>query len=83
VAGRGFLNRLAEASGGRVLLPTGRLDSALDGLVDELSSQYVLGFAPAFALPGRTHRLDVRVADRNLKLRYRKSYAVRAADPER
>jgi hypothetical protein len=74
---RGFLNRMAETSGGRVLVATGRLDSALDALVEELSSQYVIGFTPAAADRGRAHRLDVRVADKKLKVRYRERYVVR------
>ncbi len=74
---RGFLTRMAETSGGRVLVPTGRLDSALDGLVEELSSQYVIGFTPAAPAGGREHRLEVRVSDRRLKVRHRERYIAR------
>ena len=68
---------MAETSGGRVVLPTGHLDSALDTLVEELSSQYVIGFTPDAAERGRAHRLAVRVADKRLKVRYRERYVVR------
>ena len=69
---RAFLERIAAASGGLVLLPhRGSLAPALDRLVEELSSQYVIGFAPASATPGRSQRLEVRVADRRLKVRHR------------
>jgi VWFA-related protein len=75
---RAFLERIAEASGGLVLLPHGgSLAPTLDRLVEELSSQYVIGFAPAAATPGRSHRLEVRVADRRLKVRHRARYLAR------
>jgi len=75
LAARSFLTRLADASGGLVLLPAGHsLAGALDRLLEELASQYVIGFAPATATPGRSHRLEVRVADRRLKVRHRERY---------
>jgi VWFA-related protein len=75
---RAFLERIAEQSGGLVLLPeAGGFERALDRLVEELSSQYVIGFAPAAATPGRSHRLEVRVADRRLKVRHRARYLAR------
>jgi VWFA-related protein len=71
---RGFLTRLAALSGGVVLESEGgRLERALDRLVTELGSQYVIGFAPASAAP-RSHRLDVRVEGRGLKVRHRDRY---------
>jgi VWFA-related protein len=78
LAARSFLTRLADASGGLVLLPAGhRLAGALDRLLEELASQYVIGFAPGTATPGRSHRLEVRVADRRLKVRHRERYLSR------
>jgi VWFA-related protein len=78
LAARSFLTRLADASGGLVLLPSGHaLSGALDRLLEELAAQYVLGFAPASGAPGRSHRLDVRVNDRRLKVRYRERYRSR------
>jgi VWFA-related protein len=78
LAARSFLTRLADASGGLVLLPAGHsLAGALDRLLEELASQYVIGFAPATATPGRGHRLEVRVADRRLKVRHRERYLSR------
>jgi VWFA-related protein len=74
---RGFLTRMAETSGGRVLVPSGHLDSTLDGLVEELSSQYVIGFTPAAPAGGRAHRLEVRVTDKRLKARHRERYIAR------
>jgi len=78
LAARSFLTRLADASGGLVLTPAGHgLAGALDRLLEELASQYVLGFAPASAAPGRSHRLEVRVNDRHLKVRHRERYRSR------
>jgi VWFA-related protein len=78
LAARGFLTRLAEASGGLVLVPAGHgLAGALDRLLEELASQYVVGFAPAAGPPGRSHRLEVRLADRRLKVRHRERYLSR------
>ena len=78
LAARSFLSRLADASGGLVLLPRGHgLSGALDRLLEELRSQYVLGFAPASGAPGRSHRLEVRLKDRRLKVRYRERYRSR------
>ena len=75
LAARSFLTRLADASGGLVLVPAGHgLAGALDRLLEELASQYVVGFAPAAGPPGRSHRLEVRAADRRLKVRHRERY---------
>ena len=78
LAARSFLIRLADASGGLVLTPAGHaLAGALDRILEELASQYVLGFAPASAAPGRSHKLEVRVNDRRLKVRHRTRYRSR------
>ena len=78
IAARSFLDRLADASGGLVLRPGGHgLSGALDRLLEELGAQYVVGFAPASGAPGRSHRLEVRLKDRRLKVRYRERYRSR------
>lgn len=78
LAARSFLTRLADASGGLVLLPAGHgLAGALDRILEELAAQYVIGFAPATATLGRSHRLEVRLADRRLKVRHRERYLSR------
>jgi VWFA-related protein len=75
LAARSFLTHLADASGGLVLTSAGHgLSGALDRMLEELASQYVLGFSPASAAPGRSHRLEVRVNDRRLKVRHRERY---------
>lgn len=73
-----FLAGIARASGGRVLQPQGgRLEQALDGLVEELASQYVIGFSPAAGGKPRAHRLQVRLADPRLTARHRDRYRPR------
>jgi VWFA-related protein len=78
LAARSFLTHLADASGGLVVAPAGHgLAGALDRLLEELGAQYVVGFAPSSAAPGRSHKLEVRVNDRRLKVRYRQRYRSR------
>jgi VWFA-related protein len=73
-----FLTRLADTSGGLVLTPAGHgLAGALDRMLEELASQYVLGFSPASGAPGRSHKLEVRVNDRRLRVRHRTRYRSR------
>jgi len=78
LAGRSFLTHLAEASGGLVVASAGHgLAGALDRLLEELGAQYVVGFSPSSGVPGRSHKLEVRVSDRRLKLRHRTRYRSR------
>ena len=42
-------------------------------VVDELHSQYLLGFAPP-AADGKKHDVEVRLTDRSLKVRARQNY---------
>jgi VWFA-related protein len=78
LAGRSFLTRLADASGGLVVAPAGHgLAGALDRLIEELGAQYVVGFSPSSGAPGRSHKLEVRLKDRRLKVRYRERYRSR------
>jgi hypothetical protein len=66
---------VAENTGGGYLelRPTEDLGTAFARVADELHSQYLLGYA----LPkrdGKVHEIEVRVAERGLKARARKSY---------
>jgi len=49
------------------------LGAAFARVADELHSQYLIGFAPP-KRDGKTHDIEVRVAERGLKPRARKSY---------
>ena len=68
------LARVAEETGGGYTeINFGEdLGAAFAGVADELHSQYLLGFAPK--RDGKTHDVDVRVAQKGMKSRARKSY---------
>lgn len=69
------LARVAEETGGGYIeIRFGQnLGAAFAGVADELHSQYLLGFAPP-RRDGKVHDIDVRVKQRGLKPRARKSY---------
>jgi len=63
-----------ETGGGYLEIRFGQdLGSAFASVADELHSQYLLGFAPP-KRDGKVHEVDVRVAQKGLKPRARKSY---------
>jgi Ca-activated chloride channel family protein len=69
------LARVAEESGGGYAeIRYGQdLGASFAAVVDELHSQYMIGFAPP-KRDGKTHKVDVRLAKGGLKARGRKSY---------
>jgi Ca-activated chloride channel family protein len=69
------LARVAEETGGGYTeIRFGEdLGAAFARVADELHSQYLIGFAPP-KRDGKVHEVDVRVAQRGLKPRSRKSY---------
>ncbi len=69
------LARVAEETGGGYTeIRFGQdLGAAFAQVADELHSQYLIGFAPP-KRDGKVHSLDVRVSQRGLKPRARKSY---------
>jgi Ca-activated chloride channel family protein len=69
------LARVAQETGGGYLeiRPGQDLASAFARVADELHSQYLLGFAPP-RRDGKKHDLDVRLTQRGLTARARKSY---------
>ena len=69
------LARVAEETGGGYIeIRFGQdLGAAFARVADELHSQYLLGFAPP-RRDGKRHDLDVRVSERGLTPRARKSY---------
>jgi Ca-activated chloride channel family protein len=69
------LARVAEETGGGYTeIRFGQdLGAAFAAVADELHSQYLLGFAPP-KRDGKTHQIDVRVAQKGMKPRARKSY---------
>ncbi len=74
---RAFLASLAEASGGRVFKPNASRDLAgiYQQILDELGSQYVLGYVSDNpARDGRYRKLHVEVKRPGLKVRSRPGY---------
>jgi Ca-activated chloride channel family protein len=69
------LARVAEETGGGYTeIRFGQdLGAAFAAVADELHTQYLLAFAPP-ARDGKVHDISVRLADRGLKARARKSY---------
>jgi hypothetical protein len=63
-----------ETGGGYAEIRFGQdLGAAFSQVADELHSQYLLGFAPP-RRDGKVHDVSVRVTERGLKVRARKSY---------
>ena len=76
-AARSFLGFLAGQTGGQVFNPLHSKDlpAIYSTILDELSSQYVLGFtSDNAARDGRFRKLRVDVKPKALKLRYRSGY---------
>lgn len=63
-----------ETGGGYMeIRPRQDLGEAFARVADELHSQYLLGFAPP-AADGKAHKIEVRLATRDLEARARRSY---------
>jgi Ca-activated chloride channel family protein len=77
----GALRRLAEETGGGYfeLKRTSELAPTFTRVLQELHSQYVLGFAPT-RLDGRVHRLAIRVRNPGMTARARRSYVAGGAE---
>jgi VWFA-related protein len=71
------LERIAEATGGRVFFPFRLEDVANDfsAIQDELRSQYAIAYKPAaFAFDGRFRAIEISTLDKKYKVRSRKGY---------
>lgn len=70
----GLARTALETGGGYTdVRPSQDLGAVFAGIVDELHSQYLLGFAPP-KRDGKKHDIDVRVSEGGLKPRARKNY---------
>jgi len=81
---RSFLNSLAALSGGRVFQPTASRELAgiYQSILDELGSQYVLGYVSDNpARDGKSRRITVEVKRPGLKLRHRPGYDAPKDEP--
>jgi VWFA-related protein len=70
------LERLAEKSGGRAFFEKlDGLDAVFARIIDELSNQYLLGYAPRTPIAdGRWRAIRVEVPNRDVKVRTRQGY---------
>jgi VWFA-related protein len=73
---RAFLQQVADLTGGQVYTPqsSGDLAGIYRKILDELESQYVLGYASTGAPDGKLRRLKVNVKREGLKVRHRPGY---------
>jgi len=74
---RSFLQALADLSGGRVFQPTAsrELAAIYQSILDELSTQYVLGYVSDNpARDGRFRRISVELKRPGLRVRHRRGY---------
>ena len=79
VRAHAFLASLAETSGGRVFTPysSRQLPAIHQSILEELGSQYVLGYVPDnSARDGRWRKLAIVVNRPGVRLRYRPGYVV-------
>jgi Ca-activated chloride channel family protein len=84
VRARAFLGELARSSGGQVFRPLASRELAgiYTGILDELSSQYVLGYVSDNPKRDGSYRhLEVEVGRPDLRLRYRPGY-IAPEEPE-
>lgn len=78
IGGENALKFMADAAGGRTFLPAvgPELDRAFTEIIDELRTQYLLGFYPRNVplTKERFHRLEVRVTRPDLRVSARNGY---------
>ena len=75
--GEGELRRMSDETGGRVYKVDRKhtLDDAFQELQDEMRSQYAIGYTPSNDVKdGGYRKLDVRLANKDLKAQARKGY---------
>jgi VWFA-related protein len=69
------VRELAEATGGRAINKGSDLKATLDGIEQDSTAQYEIGFHPDTPADGKFHTLQVKIPVRkDVKLRYRTGY---------
>jgi Ca-activated chloride channel family protein len=78
IGGENALKFMADGTGGRTFLPSlgAELDRAFSEIIDELRTQYLLGFYPRNVplTKDRFHKLEVRVKRPELRVSARNGY---------
>ena len=75
--GAGDLRKMSEETGGRVFRVdrTNTLDKIFTAIQDEMRSQYAIGYTPTNgSKDGGYRKLEIRTADKSLKVQARKGY---------
>ena len=72
--GSDSINSLAVDTGGFVVRNTNFFDQAIQRIVDDASSYYVLGYRPEAAPDGKFHKITVKMKRPGLTFRARKGY---------
>ncbi len=80
--GASTLKTLAEATGGLVVDGQATdLKPQFALIRNDIAAQYVLGFVPAASAPGRIHKLQVKVAPKDARVRHRLAYETKSRVP--
>jgi VWFA-related protein len=74
------LRLLAGETGGRAAVDGPNPAALFDWLDQDLRAYYSLGYAPPHAADGKPHKIEVRVRDRELRLRHRTRYVAKTSD---
>lgn len=80
---RALMRDLADLTGGELFSPTTFKDLApiYEGLLDELATQYIIGYVPQGDMVPGEHRLRVEVNRPGAKVRHRRGYHVEKKEP--
>jgi VWFA-related protein len=72
---RDGINWPADLTGGRAVMNTGTPEAQVPGILAETGAYYLMAFAPADRKAnGRSHKIDVKVARRDVNVRTRSGY---------
>ena len=84
-SGEGVLKQMAEETGGRLFKVDRKnsLDSIFDQIQQEMRTQYAIGYTPTNGRKdGSFRKIDLRVANKDLKVQVRKGYYAMPNQPQ-
>jgi hypothetical protein len=81
VPGIDTMNLMAKGTGGFAAYAITDITGAIRNAVNDSEVTYMLGFYPAEKLDGRFHSLNVKVARKDIEVRYRKGYLASETKP--
>ena len=76
----GSLQFIAEATGGQAMVRSANFDKLLDRMNQDFETYYSLGYVPDRQSDGKTHRIEVRVAEKSWKVRHRERYRAKTRE---